>query len=96
VYGFTAMAIVAVMCPQTGKHVSTGVEMDAAAFDELPYSRHFVFDCWICGNKHEWSRRWATLVGKLDRGVPEEASPYSGTVVRARYRHPAGASRISR
>ena len=56
------MAIITTLCSQTGKQVSTGSEMDAAAFNALPYSRHFVFDCWLCGDKHEWSRRWATLV----------------------------------
>ena len=78
------MAIITTLCSQTGKQVSTGSEMDAAAFNALPYSRHFVFDCWLCGDKHEWSRRWATLVDEAD--VAADAFPRSGTEVHARSR----------
>jgi hypothetical protein len=56
------MSIVTIMCPKTGKKVSTGVEMDRRAFRGLPLARHFVFHCWLCGQEHEWSKRWATLL----------------------------------
>ena len=56
------MSTVTIMCPQTGKQVSTGVEMDRLAFTALPVTRHFSFHCWLCGGEHDWSRRWATLV----------------------------------
>ena len=42
-YGVTVMAIVTVMCPQTGRQVSTGVDIDPAAFNVLPYSNHLRF-----------------------------------------------------
>jgi hypothetical protein len=58
------MAAVTIMCPQTGKHVSTGMEMDRARFNALSYSRRFVFHCWLCGREHEWSKRWATLADR--------------------------------
>jgi len=61
------MAIVIIMCPQTGKQVSTGVEMDRTGFNALSYSRRFVFHCWLCGREHEWSKRWASLPESLSR-----------------------------
>ena len=56
------MGIVTTMCPRTGKQVSTGVRLNPSAFRMLPTTRHFAFHCWLCGQDHEWSRRWATLV----------------------------------
>jgi hypothetical protein len=61
------MATVTIMCPQTGKQVSTGVATDRAGFKALAYSEHFAFYCWLCGRHHEWSKRWATLAGDSDR-----------------------------
>ena len=47
------MGTVTVMCPQTGKQVSTGLELDRFAFTALPLTGHFAFHCWICGHEHE-------------------------------------------
>ncbi len=56
------MGVVTILCPRTGQSVSTGLEMSKAEFAALPFSRHMVMDCWMCGQEHEWSRRWATFV----------------------------------
>ncbi len=61
------MSIVTIMCPKTGKQVSTGVEMDPRAFRGMPLTRRFTFHCWMCGHEHEWTKRWATL---LEEGDP--------------------------
>ena len=56
------IGIVTTMCPTTGRHARTGVEMDRLTFNALRLNRHHTFHCWLCGHKHDWSRRWATLV----------------------------------
>ena len=65
------MGIVAVLCPKTGVQISTGLEMDRAGFDAMPVASHIV-DCWACGGRHTWSRRWAAL---LECGGPEFRKP---------------------
>ena len=65
------MGTVTIMCPRTGKQVSTGVEMDTRAFRSLSATQHFAFRCWLCGHEHEWSKRWATLVSQYDRELAE-------------------------
>jgi hypothetical protein len=55
------MGIITILCPRTGKQVSTGVEIDRARFDRLRESR-FTMTCWLCGHEHEWSKRWANFV----------------------------------
>ena len=65
------MGTVTVMCPQTGKQVSTGLELDRRAFTALPLTRHFVFHCWLCGREHEWTRRWATLRDQRDLAMAD-------------------------
>jgi hypothetical protein len=55
------MGIVAILCPKTSLHISTGLEMDQAAFDALDMLPRSV-DCWACGRTHSWSRRWAIVV----------------------------------
>jgi len=65
------MSIVAIMCPRTGKQVSTGLEMDRLGFNALPGTRHFVFRCWLCGHEHQWSKRSATLVDQRDAALAD-------------------------
>ena len=60
------MPFIAIMCPPTGKQVSTGVRMDRRAFDALPRTRQFQSRCWHCGRDHKWSARWATLIDERD------------------------------
>ena len=68
------MSIVAILCPKTGQRVSTGIEMDQAAFSAMPLTTRIV-DCWACGGRHSWSRRWATLVESDDQTVRREGTP---------------------
>ena len=67
------MGTVTVMCPHTGKQVSTGLELDRPAFTALPLTQHYVFHCWLCGHEHEWTRRWATLRDQRDPALAEVA-----------------------
>ncbi len=61
------MGVVTILCPKTGRQVSTGVRMDKAAFQAMPVKQS-VMHCWACGSEHSWSKRWATLAD----AVPEE------------------------
>lgn len=67
------MSIVVILCPKTGVQISTGIETDVAGFSKLPPTK-FEVDCWACGGRHTWSRRWATLLeaDAIDRqaGIP--------------------------
>ena len=54
------MGIVTILCPITGRQVSTGLEVDPSAFRAMP-NRQFTMRCWACGGEHIWSKRWATL-----------------------------------
>ena len=74
------MGIVAVLCPKTSRHISTGIELDRAAFEAFPISRQSV-DCWACGGQHSWSRRWATLIACDDPTVRRAGTPIPETVV---------------
>ena len=56
-----AMGIITILCPRTGKQVSTGIELDRARFDRMRETR-YTMSCWLCGGEHVWSKRWATLV----------------------------------
>jgi hypothetical protein len=70
------MGTVTTMCPRTGKQVSTGVKLDRLAYRMLPATRHFVFNCWLCGHEHEWSKRWAVFVEEGDPALAD-ALPHS-------------------
>jgi len=69
------MGVVTIMCPRTGKQVSTGLSMDRLAFTAMPSSRRFVSRCWFCGKDHPWSKRWATLMESRDPAL-SDASPH--------------------
>jgi hypothetical protein len=56
-----AMGVITILCPRTGKQVSTGVEIGRSQFDRMRESR-FAMTCWLCGGEHVWSKRWATFV----------------------------------
>jgi hypothetical protein len=68
------MGVVVVLCPKTGLHVSTGLELDQLAFDAMPITPRVV-DCWACGGRHSWSRRWATLIECDDPGFRRAGTP---------------------
>jgi hypothetical protein len=54
------MGVVTIMCPRTGRQVSTGVEADPESFRAMPIKQS-IMRCWACGGEHTWSKRWATL-----------------------------------
>jgi hypothetical protein len=54
------MGVVTIMCPQTGRQVSTGLEVDEATFRVMAI-KPTTMRCWACGSEHRWSKRWATL-----------------------------------
>jgi hypothetical protein len=56
-----AMGVITILCPRTGKQVSTGIEIDRLHFDRMRETR-FTMTCWLCGSEHVWSKRWATFV----------------------------------
>ena len=53
-------SVVMVRCPTTGRELSTGVEMDAATFEQLP-DIHSLMKCPVCGLDHTWSTREALV-----------------------------------
>lgn len=66
------MGVITILCPKTGRQASTGIKMDAAAFQAMPM-KQFVMRCWACGGEHSWSKRWATL----SETAPEELELHS-------------------
>ena len=61
------MASIMIRCPRTGFDVSTGIEMDWAAFNRLR-EVHAEINCPACGGTHVWTRAEAWLThGARDR-----------------------------
>jgi hypothetical protein len=54
------MGTITILCPKTGQRISTGVEIDPRGFEAVSDIRS-VTECWACGGRHVWSKRWATL-----------------------------------
>ena len=52
---------VVIHCMQTGRLVSTGVEIDGASFADLPDRPVTLIECPACGNSHDWSKADAML-----------------------------------
>jgi hypothetical protein len=69
------MGVITILCPRTGKQVSTGIEIDRGHFERMRETR-FTMSCWLCGGEHVWSKRWATFVENVPEdgivGQPEE------------------------
>lgn len=61
------MGVVTILCPRTGHHISTGIELDRIHFDRMRDTR-FTLNCWLCGGEHVWSKRWATFVENYPHG----------------------------
>ncbi len=59
VYVRGPMGIITVRCPTTGHDVSTGVVVDAKAFETINYQGHR-FLCDACGEVHTWEKKDAT------------------------------------
>ena len=66
------MPAVMIRCPDTGRPVSTGIEMDSNELARLPevLSRAF---CPLCRRDHAWTVRAAWIEG--DPEPPEAAPP---------------------
>jgi hypothetical protein len=62
------VSVVMVRCPNTGRELSTGIEMDAATFEQLPDIRSHI-ECPVCRLDHIWSTRKAWL-GNPPPSVP--------------------------
>jgi hypothetical protein len=54
------LSVLMVRCPKTGRELSTGIEMDASTFEQLPDIRLHV-ECPVCRLEHAWSTRDAWL-----------------------------------
>jgi hypothetical protein len=52
------MGVITIQCPRTGQRVSTGIQCDRASFEAMPVVRS-TMHCWVCGDEHYWSKRWA-------------------------------------
>ena len=55
------MGEITILCPRTGRQVSTGLEIDRAHFDRMRNTR-YTLNCWLCGGEHVWSKRCGTFV----------------------------------
>lgn len=56
------VSVVMVRCPNTGRELSAGIEMDAATFEQLPDIRSQISQiiiCPVCKLDHSWSTREA-------------------------------------
>ena len=51
--GDFGMGVIMIRCPQTGREIPTGIEMDTAEFRRAPvfFSR---VQCPVCAREHEW------------------------------------------
>jgi endogenous inhibitor of DNA gyrase (YacG/DUF329 family) len=54
------MSLVLIKCPETGRVVSTGIEMERATFDALP-NVGAPMKCPACASTHVWSKKDAWL-----------------------------------
>jgi hypothetical protein len=61
------MGIVMICCPETGRVISTGMQVDRETFHATPvfFSRT---DCSLCGTTHEWFAKdaWVCNSGAAD------------------------------
>jgi hypothetical protein len=54
------MGVITILCPNTGRQVSTGIKLERAHFERMR-STSFTLTCWACGGEHVWSKRWASF-----------------------------------
>jgi hypothetical protein len=47
------MRVLMVRCPETGRHISTGIEIDPGSFARLP-DKLAASKCSLCGHQHAW------------------------------------------
>ena len=72
------MGVITIQCPQTGRWVSTGIELEREDFEGMPVVRS-TMHCWMCGGDHTWSKRWATFVEE-DREALKDVNLMRGYV----------------
>jgi hypothetical protein len=65
------MSVLKMRCPETGREVSTGIEVDSESFAALP-DKLPVSTCPLCGLDHSWLKCDARLVGDHTTGSPKE------------------------
>ncbi len=61
------MGVVMIKCPDTGRSVSTGIEIERVTFIRLP-DVEARMSCSACGGEHRWSKRAAWLAERDDGG----------------------------
>jgi endogenous inhibitor of DNA gyrase (YacG/DUF329 family) len=66
------MSLIFIKCPQTGRPVSTGIEIDRASFEALPTVGAPV-KCPACGATHIWNKHEAWLAA-AGEGYPKRPS----------------------
>ncbi len=54
------MRTILIKCPQTGRWVSTGIDIDAGAFARIP-DVVATMRCPECGGEHAWSKKNAMI-----------------------------------
>ena len=57
------MSLILIKCPDTGRAVSTGIEMDRDTFESLPKVGART-KCSACGGTHTWTKDDAWLSGE--------------------------------
>jgi hypothetical protein len=63
------MSVLKVRCPETGREVSTGIEVDPESFAALP-DKLPVSTCPVCGLDHAWLKCDARFVGITRPALP--------------------------
>jgi hypothetical protein len=67
------MSLILIKCPQTGRAVSTGIEVDRASFNALP-DVEVETRCPACAGTHIWSKgdAWLSEDGEGYTKQPEQ------------------------
>jgi len=63
------MGAIMIRCPQTGREIPTGFEMDTIKFQRAPvfFSR---VQCPVCSREHEWFAKDAWVDNSAEAGTP--------------------------
>jgi endogenous inhibitor of DNA gyrase (YacG/DUF329 family) len=65
------MGVLLIKCPQTGKPVPTGIEVDPKSFANLPDVLSYL-KCPECGLDHAWWTREAWLEDQVEAPPPKD------------------------
>jgi hypothetical protein len=69
------MTILKVRCPETGREISTGIDVDAESFASLP-DKLPLSTCPVCGLAHVWLKCDARFVEAPTIGKDEGNCPH--------------------